>query len=136
MQGTHESGAILEFAVDRLESLLHEQPGRISARSVEPRHHLVFVEYRLHEALVVGRVDGRRVPACGHDAERLVVHVLEHTFVDAGGVAEYRHLGLQALFVELLQQSINARKPRVHRVNVRLDLRYVGAVIDCIQGRP
>src|SRR5204862_7147499 len=68
VQRAYEGGAVLELAVDGLERVLQEQSRRIRAGRVEARHHLVLVEYCLHEALVVWRVDGGRVPARGDDA--------------------------------------------------------------------
>src|SRR5205814_8045997 len=111
--------------------VLEEQSGRIGTRGIETRNDFVFVEHRLHEALVFRRVDRRRVPAGRYDPERLVTHVLEHSFVDAGRIAQHRDLGLQAVFVELAQeaQPVDAGEPRVYRVDVRLDLPDVRAVL-------
>ena len=127
MQRAHERSVILEFAVERFERFLEKQSCRVGARSVEPRHHFVFVEHRLHEALVLRRVDRRRVPACRHDAERLVPHILEHAFVHACRIAQHRDLGFQAVFVKLAKktQSVDTRKPRVYGVDVRLDLAHI-----------
>ena len=101
MERVHERGVVLELAVELLESLLEEQRRRVGPCRVEPRHHFVFVAHGLHETLVVGRIDRRRVPARRHDTERLVPHILEHAFVDACRIAEHRNLGLQSIFAEL-----------------------------------
>ena len=90
------------------------------------------------EFLVVRRVEAGGVPAGAVDADRLLAHHLEDALVGHGGVAEHGDLALQAEFGERLEeaQRVGAGKAGVDRVDVRLDLREIGAVFRRVERRP
>src|SRR5262249_56458755 len=82
------------------------------------------------------RTAPRRIPAAGHDAERLVTHLLQDALVRGRHAAEDRQL--HAVFAILLEEAkaVRAGETGVDRIDVGLDLRDVRAVVGHVERRP
>src|SRR3954463_1812585 len=134
----HEGLLVLELPLDRLQRLLEEEPRRVCAHRVEAGNDAVLLLHRLDELLVVWRVQRRRVPARRVDADRLVAHVLQDPFVDAGRVPEHRQLALQPELRQLPQetQTVRSCEAGVETFDVGLQVAEIRSVIGHVERRP